>query len=151
VHPPFLIFLSEAAFASCALSALRFCVVDLSAQTNRAVAVSVPSTPALSYPTLSVPALSDPALSVPTPSAPAPSVPTLSDPALSDSALSVPTLSDPALSDPAPSVPALSVSYPVPSPLDFPLRTISIVCSSGGYQNICDISKVNQIARIIKD
>lgn len=49
-----LIFLSEAAFTSCAPSVLRFCAVDSSAQTNRAIAVSVSSVPAL--PALPVPA-----------------------------------------------------------------------------------------------
>jgi hypothetical protein len=47
-----LIFLSETAFTSCAPSALRFCAVDFSARTNRAIAIFVPSVPALPVPAL---------------------------------------------------------------------------------------------------
>jgi len=57
----FFIFLSEAAFASCTLYALRFCAVDSSTQTNRAVAIATLFVPSRSVPALSVPALSDPA------------------------------------------------------------------------------------------
>ena len=89
-------FLSETAFASCAPSALRFCAVDSSAQTNRAIAVSVPPLPVLSVLAFSALILSALALSALVPSVPVPPAPALSAPA--------PVLSVPALSIPTPSL-----------------------------------------------
>ena len=121
--------------------------------------------PARSDPALSVPTLSDPALSDPARSSLARSDPARSDPALSDPTLSVPVLSDPTLSDPALLFLLFLIllflillflflfvhSYPSLLLLDFPLRTISVAYSSGGYQNIYGTSKVSRIVRIIKD
>ena len=103
------------------LSALRFCAVDSSAQTNRAIAISVPSVPtlpvpallfflflALSVPTLFAPIRSIPVRFVPVRSIPALSAPVRSVPALSTLVRSIPTLSIPVLSIPCPFLPVPS-------------------------------------------
>jgi hypothetical protein len=138
-----LIFLSEAAFTSCAPSVLRFCAVDSSAQTNRAIAVSVSSVPTLPIPALFVLALLFLLVLFLL-------FLLLFVLFLLFLFLLLLFLLFLFLFFLSLLCPFFVPSYHIPSPLDSPLRTISGACSSSGYQNTCDTRKANRMVRIIK-